>query len=195
MRTKVKGPKHWGFVHAHLSVAQSLCRMSIPETSVEPRLPFEHPRRRYCTVLRNYLEPMVWQPQARLRWKGKENGLSRGCASKFSWEEHRIKNSLNRKDNWACTGTPVMTKEGRLSPVERKDDQESRRIWKNVPKYILLNKWACVFSTTEMAKSVKSCCCFSWLHCRLWTGFLPPIHIKTQIHIGKYCHIEQNSLW
>lgn len=74
---------------------------------------------------------------------------------KVSSEEHRIKNILNWKDNWARTGIPVMTKEGELSPVERTDDQENRRIWKNVLKYILLNKWACVFPTTETAKQCK----------------------------------------
>lgn len=74
---------------------------------------------------------------------------------KVSSEEHRIKNILNWKDNWACRGIPVMTKEGELSPVERKNDQENRRIWKNVLKYILLNKWVCVFSTTETAEECK----------------------------------------
>lgn len=74
---------------------------------------------------------------------------------KVSSEEHRIKNILNWKDNWACAGVPVMTKEGELSPVGRKDGQENRRIWKSVLKYILLNKWACVFVTTEMAEECK----------------------------------------
>lgn len=35
--------------------------------------PFEHPRRQYCTVPRNYLKPVVWQSQARLRRKEREN--------------------------------------------------------------------------------------------------------------------------
>lgn len=47
---------------------------------------------------------------------------------KVSSEEHRIKNILNWKDNRACTAIPAMTKEGERSPVERKDDQENRRI-------------------------------------------------------------------